>query len=208
MVLNIMKAMSTNFPMGIHSEGDLNHLWSIISDGVAENLSSKGIKYRSKIVYIASGDRVVHEPCPVDSINDCMLSLMSFINSNELTPLLRAIIAHFYYVYVHPMHDCNGRTARALQAILLEQYGYYDIKKLPIISTINKNLRSYYSSLLDSEGAVNGIVDISPFIEYILKIVLLSYSDYSVSDLSTMEQKLLSKIKISYSITVIKLLVY
>lgn len=102
MVLNIMKAMSTYLPMGIHSEGDLNHLWSIISDGVAENLSSKEIKYRSKMVYIANGDRVVHEPCPVDSINDCMLSLMSFINSNELTSLLRAIIAHFYYVYVHP----------------------------------------------------------------------------------------------------------
>jgi Fic family protein len=52
---------------------------------------------------------------------------VTFINSPEVRrgygPLIRAILAHFCLISIHPFAGGNGRTSRAVEAHLLYQAG-------------------------------------------------------------------------------------
>lgn len=50
-----------------------------------------------------------------------------YINSRDaltMHPAVRAVVAHFYLVAIHPFGDGNGRTGRAVEAYLLFHGGY------------------------------------------------------------------------------------
>lgn len=58
-------------------------------------------------------------------VQPLMNSLVDFINNNnDFHPLIKACIIHFYFVYIHPFFDGNGRTARAISYMYLLQQGY------------------------------------------------------------------------------------
>ena len=42
----------------------------------------------------------------------------------EENAMLRAILGHFFFVYIHPYMDGNGRTARFLMNVMLVTAGY------------------------------------------------------------------------------------
>ncbi len=55
-----------------------------------------------------------------------MSGLISWLNEGqgrELDPIVRAVIAHFLLVSIHPFGDGNGRTSRAVESFLLCQAG-------------------------------------------------------------------------------------
>lgn len=63
-----------------------------------------------------------------------MREFIEFINSRDTLSYqapIRAILAHFYLISIHPFGDGNGRTSRALEALILYQGGY--------------NVRGFYS---------------------------------------------------------------
>ncbi len=74
-------------------------------------------------------------PPSFDKIPELMEKFIEFINSRELIegyrPVLRAVLAHFYLVTIHPFADGNGRTSRAIEAFILYEGGY--------------NIRGFYS---------------------------------------------------------------
>lgn len=56
-----------------------------------------------------------------------MVKYIEFINSDSMLkadPLLRAACAHFYLAMIHPFRDGNGRTARFVEAWLLNNSVY------------------------------------------------------------------------------------
>ena len=50
----------------------------------------------------------------------CMTSTDTTDEENEA---IRAALAHYYSALIHPFGDGNGRTARAIEAILLKSAG-------------------------------------------------------------------------------------
>jgi len=62
-------------------------------------------------------------------------SFINFLNGNAFqreNAAVRALVAHFYFVTLHPFGNGNGRTARCLEAALLYQgqyntYGFYSL---------------------------------------------------------------------------------
>ena len=80
--------------------------------------------YRDGAVYVTGREGVVYTPPQAEAVPEMMRSLVEFVQKSELHPLLKACIAHFYFVYVHPFGDGNGRTARALSYMMLLQAGY------------------------------------------------------------------------------------
>ena len=51
-------------------------------------------------------------------------SLIEFLNSDSVHPVIRAAEAHLDLVRIHPYGDGNGRAARLLQDFCLEERGY------------------------------------------------------------------------------------
>lgn len=172
-------------------------LWDIVSYGCCENASVQGSVYRSGDVYVGSLFEIAHVPAPPSVLPSCMKSLFNYISgvNSGLSVLINSIIIHFYYLYIHPMCDCNGRVARILMHAYLQHNGYEWLNKVPIVSGIRKDVSGYYRSLKVSQEPVNGMIDVTPFVMYMLDVIYSSVRDftsYSV-ELSDIERKLISK---------------
>lgn len=85
----------------------------------------------------------------------------------SLPTLIRAGIAHLYFVNVHPFEDGNGRLARALSEKALAQA--LSRPSLIALSTmIQQDKKAYYKTL----GLCNQTNEITPWLEYFSKTIL------------------------------------
>lgn len=81
-------------------------------------------KYRAGEMQIVSGamgkERVhYHAPAPQFVKPEMDKFLDWFNENNELDPVLKSAIAHFWFIIIHPFDDGNGRIARAISDLLL-----------------------------------------------------------------------------------------
>ena len=76
--------------------------------------------YRRNQVYIRNS---MHTPLNPDAVLDAM-STLSDLMTKEDNALARAILGHFFFVYIHPYMDGNGRTARFVMNSQLVTAGY------------------------------------------------------------------------------------
>ena len=76
--------------------------------------------YRRHQVYIRNS---MHTPLNPDAVLDAM-SALSDLMMGEENALVRAVLGHFFFVYIHPYMDGNGRTARFVMNSQLVTAGY------------------------------------------------------------------------------------
>lgn len=130
-----------------------------------------------------------------------MNSLYAFLELSKTDDILKAIIFHFYFVYIHPYPDGNGRTARILMSSILRNAGYDKVGAMPISRCINDSLNGYYRALKESEEVQvyenEKYLDITPFIVYMLNILEQSINSAKASQhrLSELESRVLIKMK-------------
>lgn len=171
MVVNAMIAGKYAYEHPITGE-NIRRLWEMVTDGVCENAEQRGKLYRDGMVYIGSASRIIHIPAGVEQLPQLMEHYFAFCQGNEPELLIRSFAAHFYFAYVHPFCDGNGRTARILNASQLYHGGYRKMKSLSLSNAINNQLSGYYSSLFDSEAPLtdeNGTwLDVSVFVSFML----------------------------------------
>lgn len=83
------------------------------------------------------------------------------------------------FLCIHPFNDGNGRMSRLLTALLLYRCGYVVGRYISIESKIEETKSSYYDVLAQSSiGWHEGKNDPTPFIKYILGIILSAYRDF------------------------------
>ena len=135
----------------------------ILTEGTEEQ-NLKG--YRDDKVYVLShtGNTVYTAPDAVH-IRPMMAELTEYINDNTRHPIERAVIAHVYFVTVHPFFDGNGRTARALTYMILLKAGYDFFKYVPISGILAKERGRYYKAIRSSQNPENGY-DMTYFTNY------------------------------------------
>lgn len=97
----------------------------------------------------------------------------------EIEPLL--LIANFIkdFLCIHPFNDGNGRMSRLLTTLLLYRSGFVVCKYISLEKKIEKTKDSYYDVLEDSSENWNeGTNDNTPFVKYLLGIILSAYRDF------------------------------
>lgn len=88
-----------------------------------------------------------------------------------LDPLLRAGIAHFWFVTLHPFDDGNGRLTRAITDLALAQAEQQALRFYAMSTSILDDRRGYYRILESSQQATP---DISDWLEWFLHTLLRS----------------------------------
>ncbi|MEK7550548.1 MAG: Fic family protein [Patescibacteria group bacterium] len=86
----------------------------------------------------------------------------------EIHPVIRAGIAHYILVTIHPFVEGNGRTIRAFATLILIREGY-DVKKFfSLEEHFDSDPASYYDSLgeVDRQSSNIGSRDVTPWLEY------------------------------------------
>ena len=65
-------------------------------------------------------ENIHYEAFPPTLVQKKMTEFLEWLNtSNSLDPVLKAAIAHFWFIIIHPFDDGNGRIARAITDMLL-----------------------------------------------------------------------------------------
>jgi Fic family protein len=102
-----------------------------------------------QVISGALGREVVHfEAPPGPSIADEMEKFLDWWNHHHLPDgLIRAGIAHFYFVTIHPFEDGNGRIARALTDMALAQDEKSQMRFYSLSAQIVKERSGYYQIL-------------------------------------------------------------
>jgi len=88
-----------------------------------------------------------------------------FESSPALDPVLKAGVAHFWFVTIHPFDDGNGRIARAIADMALSQADGTKDRFYSMSSGIEAQRREYYQQL---EAAQRGSLDITAWLAWFL----------------------------------------
>ena len=109
----------------------------------------------------------VHRGAPYRDLPRLMEEYTKFVNSNQLMdchPVIRALLAHFFLVTIHPFGDGNGRVSRLVEAGILFQSGYNVHGFYGLSNYFYRNEQEY--KLLLQECRDENPFDVTPFITF------------------------------------------
>lgn len=124
--------------------------------------------YRKTQVVVKNSQtgEVTFRPPPAIEIPFLLASFLQWLspeNADDLHTVLKAGIAHYELVRIHPFLDGNGRVARALATLVLFKAGY-DIKRFFSLEEHYDNEPVIYYDALQSVGKANG--NLTMWLEY------------------------------------------
>ena len=157
------------------NKDNLRELYGILSKGLltSQELKEMSKYYRTNPVYIfysslmdTPPDQGI-DPSQIEEYMDKLFQYITVNQGNETITdhYIKSQVAHFYFVYIHPYYDVNGRTSRTMSMwYLLNNKAYpYLIFNRAIILSKNR----YYSIIRDVKKYAN----ISYFLYYMLENV-------------------------------------
>ena len=124
-----------------------------------------------QVVSGAMGKERVHFQAPDSSkIQDEMDRFIEWFNKNENPdPVLKAAIAHLWFVTIHPFEDGNGRIARTITDMLLARADGSSQRFYSMSAQIRLERKGYYDIL---ERTQRGDLDITDWLKWFLNCLL------------------------------------
>ncbi len=120
-----------------------------------------------QVVSGAIGHERVHFEAPAAGRLDQEMSVfLKWFNANSrLDPVLKAGLAHLWFVTVHPFDDGNGRIARAIADMQLARSEQSSQRFYSMSAQIRQESKGYYGIL---ERTQQGTLDITPWMDWFL----------------------------------------
>jgi Fic family protein len=81
-------------------------------------------------------------------------------------PLVQALALHYHFAAIHPFLDGNGRTARVLEALMLQRTGLRDTLFIAMSNYYYEQKTGYLNALNETRAAEH---DLTPFLKFGLK---------------------------------------
>lgn len=99
----------------------IRRIHRLTTEGVPYPENDPG-RYRNHAVTVGN----YRPPASGEEICRLMAEFVQWFNEGEaarLDPIIRAVVAHFYVISIHPFGDGNGRTSRAVESFMLYRAG-------------------------------------------------------------------------------------
>ncbi len=147
-------------------------------------------KWRTGPVYVVSGhmgkERIHYEAPSAEIVDKEMEIFLAWLNAPTSTDLvLKAAIAHLWFVTIHPFDDGNGRIARAIADLMLARSENSTHRFYSLSAQIQAERKGYYTIL---EKTQKGGLDITAWIEWFLSSLQRAI-DAAFSTLTAILQK-------------------
>ncbi len=111
--------------------------------------------------------RVHFEAPPAKRLVKEMTRFIDWVNTNANDPpILKAGLAHLWFVTLHPFDDGNGRIARAIGDLLLARADGSPQRFYSLSAQIQRQRRAYYTIL---ERTQKGALDVTPWLAWFLQ---------------------------------------
>jgi Fic family protein len=151
------------------TERDIRQLHFLVLSGISDEDAGK---YRTVSVKISGSDYLPPGPESVppqmEEYGKWLQSVTSSkaeIGLNEA--LLTAVVAHTWFVTIHPFIDGNGRVARLLMNLILMRHGF------PIAIISKEDRMRYYDALEESQCS-----DLTNFLSLLIECIYESLEEY------------------------------
>lgn len=127
----------------------------LVSDEIDKENEPDGELFRKGYVEVNDGTQTTHIGVNWEiEIIEMLNMLIKFLDDYQHPELYRYMIAHYFYEYIHPFYDGNGRTGRLLVCSYLSRY----LERYSAITfsyAINKNKSKYYKALEEIPSPLN-----------------------------------------------------
>jgi Fic family protein len=136
--------------------------------GLSKILVGKWRKGPMQVVSGHMGKEVIHfEAPPFERVEREMALFLDWFNhETSIDPILKAGLAHLWFVTIHPFEDGNGRIARAIADLMLARSEKSSQRFYSLSAQIQKERKNYYTIL---EQTQKGALEITPWIEWFLR---------------------------------------
>lgn len=124
-------------------------------------------------------EKVYYEAPPRERLEDEMHDFLAWFNETP-SSLIKACIAHLWFVIIHPFEDGNGRISRAITDTVLSCIENSKISRLySMSSAINSDRKGYYGVLELTTGYVQkqDHLDITQWCEWFLTTLYAALLD-------------------------------
>ena len=151
---------------------DCRKIYDEITAGeISKDNSPDGKYFRNDITYVQKGGRIIHrgifkgedtEKIIIEKMND-IFEFMDIREHFKLHKLIKIAIAHYYFGYIHPFYDGNGRIGRFIGSIYLKE-DYSWLTAMSLSRGCNEERNRYLKAFditnqISSQGEVNFFVD-------------------------------------------------
>ena len=111
-------------------------------------------------------ERVHYEAPDADALDREMAAFLAWFENNaEIDPVLKAGLAHLWFVTVHPFEDGNGRIARAIADLALARSEGSAQRFYSMSAQIRIERKTYYDQL---EATQKGDMDVTAWLTWFL----------------------------------------
>ncbi len=136
-------------------------------------------KYRTGEMQIISGamgkEKIHYEAIRPQYVKEEMDKFLNwFNNNNQLDQVLKAAIAHLWFIIIHPFDDGNGRISRALSDMLLAKAESSGERFYSMSSQILEERKRYYQVLQKVQHNSGDITEWLDWFLHCLKNAMLS----------------------------------
>lgn len=156
---------------------DIRKIYDEITiDGVEKGNLPDGKLFRKKAAYIYTS-KLEEVHCGITLLSETeeyiileINKLLNFLNRDaKCNELIKNAIFHYYFGYIHPFYDGNGRTVRFISSIYIKE-DYSWLTALSLSQGSNDN-RSLYLKAFDSTNQVSMQGELNFFVDSFLKIL-------------------------------------
>ncbi|TAE61989.1 MAG: Fic family protein [Bacteroidetes bacterium] len=128
-------------------------------------------QYRTGEMQVVSGamgkEKVHYEAVKAAQVKTEMDAFLDWLNNdNSLDPVLKAAIAHFWFIIIHPFDDGNGRIGRAITDMLLARAEGSGERFYSMSSQILAERKQYYEVL---QRVQHSSGDITEWLDWFLR---------------------------------------
>ena len=110
-----------------------------------------------------------------EKIIELMTKALKILNDEKIPALIRIAAFHYFFEYIHPFYDGNGRTARFIASYYLaEHLNYLTALRLSVI--IKRQRKKYYDLFEETDSEFN-CGDLTPFVYGFISIVANTFDD-------------------------------
>ena len=136
-------------------------------------------QYRRGEIQVVSGamgkEKVHYEAVKAALVKSEMDKFLDWFNhENDLDPVLKAAIAHFWFIIIHPFDDGNGRIGRAITDLMLARAEGSGERFYSMSSQILAERKRYYEVLQQVQHSSGDITEWLDWFLHCLKNALLA----------------------------------
>jgi len=155
------------------TEEQIQKLHALVEGAGARQVKPSSYRAEQNVIRDSLSGSIVYLPPEAHDVPGLMLDLFAWIkvSGQDALPVpLRAAIAHYQYVTIHPYLDGNGRTARLLTTLIAHQGGYGLKGVFSLEEYYARDLQNYYDAL--ALGLSHNYyfgrheADITPWVDY------------------------------------------